>query len=209
MSSHDKPTVDLTHSRETTGRPDGPWASCAEPTDEELVDWYKRIGSQETLEALVKRHLRGVRSLVANMVLDEAVSDDLCQEVFLRALRGLAEFRGQAKFSTWLYRLALNVVYDYLARHKRTPVRYCGRLRESAERASSPDEAAMHSELESAVTEAVAALSPKLRAAIVLVCLEGRTVAEAATIEGCSRATMHWRMFHARRLLKRRLRMYL
>lgn len=60
MSSHDKPTVDPTYLRGATGRPDGPWPTCAEPTDEELVDWYKRTGSQETLEALVKRDLRGV-----------------------------------------------------------------------------------------------------------------------------------------------------
>lgn len=72
-----------------------------------------------------------------------------------------------------------------------------------------PDSEATGSELVSQVESAIAALSPKLRAAIVLTALQGLSAREASAIENCGEATMHWRVHEARKQLKHRLREYL
>ena len=180
-----------------------------ELTDEELVERYRRHGDRQAAELLLSRHLGAVRSMVGQLVLEEAAADDLCQEVFLRALRGLDGFTGRATFSTWLYRIALNTVYSYLRQRQRSGLQFCAQVPERPQRGGAPEQAALQRELEDEVTAALAALTPKLRAAIVLTCLHEHTIAEAAAIEGCTKATMYWRVFQARRLLERRLQKYL
>ena len=76
-------------------------------------------------------------------------------------------------------------------------------------RASTPDRLAMAGELNGAITAAIGSLSPALRAAVVLTTLQGLGVHEAAKIEGCTTATMYWRIHKARNILKKRLEKYL
>lgn len=175
-------------------------------SDEQLIAQYRVSGQNEPLEELVNRYLGKVRRLVYPMVLDAAHADDLTQEVFLRAVRGLGGFSGRSRFSTWLYRVAMNTVYGFLNRQGRSPVSFQGELADCPQAwTENPAAAAMHGELESAVEAALGELPPKLRAAIVLTAIEQFDVAEAAGIEGCNRATMYWRIHEARKRLKRRL----
>jgi DNA-directed RNA polymerase specialized sigma24 family protein len=74
---------------------------------------------------------------------------------------------------------------------------------------SSPDRAVLQAELSTEVETAVASLSPTLRGAVVLVCLQGFSSAEAAEIEDCSAATIHWRVHEGRQKLKRLLKEHL
>ena len=143
------------------------------------------------------------------MVLDESVADDLTQEVFLRALRSLSGFRHQASFSTWLCRVALNTTYSYLKAARNSPIRYCADLSEDRSREPSPEGRVLEAELDGQIRAALSELSPKLRAAIVLTSLEELDVKEAARIEGCTTATMYWRIHHARKKLRHRLRNWL
>ena len=169
---------------------------------------------RQYLDELVARYLGKVRGTVYAMVLDAALADDLTQEVFLRAIRGLAGFDGRAKFSTWLYRVAMNTTHSFLARRNRSPVTFHpdppdrppDRTHEAGQ---SPEGAAMECELDAAIRAALADLTPKLRAAIVLTTLEQKNATEAARIEGCSIATMYWRIHEARKQLKRRLERHL
>ena len=92
------------------------------PQDEDLIRSYRASGSESALNELVGRHIGQIRRLVFSMVLDDAVADDLTQDVFLRAIRGLASFDGRSQFSTWIYRVAMNTVYSHLDRHGRSPV---------------------------------------------------------------------------------------
>ena len=90
--------------------------------------------------------------MIYPMVLDTAAADDLAQEVFLKAFRGLAAFNGRADFSTWLYRLAMNTTYSFLARRKRSPID--GRIELPAAIPSPqarPEQVAMCAELQSAI----------------------------------------------------------
>jgi RNA polymerase sigma-70 factor (ECF subfamily) len=178
--------------------------------DEELIDCYRHSGQNQALEELVNRYLGKVRGIVYPMVLDPTLADDLTQEVFLRALRGLGGFDGRARFSTWLYRVTINAVHSFLARQRRSPVMFCAELPPCLPPpAELPDAAAMRAELETAIEAALRDLPPKLRAAIVLTVMEQLDVGEAARIEGCTRATMYWRIHEARKRLKQRLERYL
>ena len=144
------------------------------------------------------------------MVINDADVDDLTQEVFLRAIRNIARFRGESQFSTWLYRIAMNTTHDFLRRQNRPQPAPGEVLVDLADlRASTPDRLAMAGELNGAITAAVGSLPAALRAAVVLTMLQGLGVREASKIEGCTAATMYWRIHKARKILKKRLEEYL
>ena len=179
------------------------------PSDDQLLALLRESGQAGAAEDLIRRHLPRVNGLVYQMVLDESVADDLTQEVFLRALRNLSGFRHQASFSTWLCRVALNTTYSYLKAARNSPLRYCSDLPEDRSREPSPEGPVLEAELDGEIRAALSELSPKLRAAMVLTSLEGLNVKEAARIEGCTTATMYWRIHHARKKLRHRLKNWL
>src|SRR3954468_16243140 len=90
-------------------------------TDEELVD-RSRSGDAESFNQLISRWERPIYALAYRVIGREEDARDVTQETFLRAFRGLAAFKGQAKFSSWLYRIALNLCRDWVRRQRRTPV---------------------------------------------------------------------------------------
>jgi len=148
--------------------------------------------------------------MISQMVLNDADADDLTQEVFLRAIRGISGFQGRSQLSTWLYRIAMNTVHNFLRRQNRRQPAPGEVLEDRADlRASTPERLAMAGELNNAITAAVGSLPPALRAAVVLTILQGLRVREAAKIEGCTAATMYWRIHKARKVLKKRLEEYL
>ena len=178
--------------------------------DSELIDSYRATGCRKSLDELARRYLSRIRNIVYQMVLDNEAADDLTQEVMLRALRGLANFNGQAAFSTWIYRIAMNTVYSFLARRRQSPLRYPGELPEPIDDSTgSPEQAAMQAELDGRIAQALDGLSPKLRAAIVLTTLHHWSPSEAAKIEGCSTGTMYWRIHEAREQLQGQLTTWL
>ena len=179
-------------------------------SDEQLVACYRDSGQRGALDELTKRHLGRVRAMIYPMVLDGTLADDLTQEVFLRAFRGLARFNGRSQFSTWLYRVAMNTANGFLGRQRRSPIDFRVKLPDDcASRGREPESRAMDIELQAAIEAALSDLPPKLRTAIVLVTLDHVDVAEAARIEGCTRPTMYWRLYEARKRLKRRLKSHL
>lgn len=187
-------------------RPD---TRAGEPTDEQLVERCQNSGCPQAANELVRRHLRRVRAVIFPMVLDHSVADDLAQETFLRAWRGLGGFRAEARFSTWLTRIAWNVVQDEVLRRERSAIVVADSTEIAIAVTGRPDDAVLHRELDQQITAALASLSAKLRAAIVLTGLQQLSPDEAAELEGCSVATMYWRIHEARRLLEQRLAGYL
>ncbi len=179
-------------------------------SDDELVAAFRQSGCRHSLDELVSRHIPKVRGLVFQMVLDDSVADDLTQEVFLRGCRGLTGFNGKSQFSTWIFRIAMNTTYSYLTRRDRSPVEFHADVPERFEVGTAgPEQAVVQAEFEDEVAAALSELSPKLRAAIVLVSLQQLGVSKSASIEGCSTATMYWRIHEARKQLKHRLRKHL
>lgn len=178
--------------------------------DKQLIELFRDNGRQDAIDELMRRHLHRVRSTVFQMVHNDSEADDVTQEVFLRAIRGVDSFDCRAEFSTWLYRVTMNTTYSFLKRRSRSPIDFRAELQDPITSAdSSPDRAVLQAELSTEVETAVASLSPTLRGAIVLVCLQGFSPAEAAEIEGCSPDTIHWRIHEGRRKLKRLLKEHL
>ena len=101
----------------------GPKESALLPTtctDEELVARSAR-GDADSFNLLITRWERPIYALAYRVVGHEQDARDVCQETFLRAFRALRAFRGQAKFSSWLYRIALNLCRDWIRRQRRAP----------------------------------------------------------------------------------------
>src|SRR6185369_13027108 len=88
-------------------------------TDEELVAKAIR-GDNESFDVLIRRWERPIYALAYRTIGREEDARDICQDTFLRAFRALPGFRGQAKFSSWLYRIALNLCRDWIRRERRT-----------------------------------------------------------------------------------------
>lgn len=86
-------------------------------TDRELVERYQN-GEKSVFDELVKRHYAGTFSLFMRMARDEMLADDLSQETYLRVYRGLDRFRNESEFTTWLYRISVNVANSYFRKEK-------------------------------------------------------------------------------------------
>lgn len=181
----------------------------ATTSDEELVAQYRDSHADSALEELVIRHVPKVRAMIFQMVLDDNAADDLTQEALLRAVRAIGSFEGRSQFGTWLCRIAMNVAHSYLERQQRSPVVFQAQLTGQDHGTIAPDREATRNELLAQIEVAIAGLSPKLRAAIVLTALQGLTAREASAIENCCESTMHWRVHEARKQLKHRLKEHL
>ncbi len=132
-----------------------------------------------------------------------ADSEDLAQEAFLRAYEQLGTFRGSAKFSTWLYRIALNTCLNWRqgeARRSRLQAEAAEDLRARGDGIELPG-----IKDTGEVQAALMKLPAKQRAAIILTIYDGMNHAEAAQVLGCSETTVSWRVFAAKRKLKRQL----
>src|SRR5438132_5334250 len=90
-------------------------------SDEELVA-RSRGGDVDSFNQLVTRWQRPIYALAYRVIGREEDARDVCQETFLRAFRALGGFKGQAKFSSWLYRITLNLCRDWIRRERRTPI---------------------------------------------------------------------------------------
>jgi RNA polymerase sigma-70 factor (ECF subfamily) len=176
-------------------------------TDSELISAFQCSSDPSLLDDLVRRHIGRVRAIIYPMVLDDAVADDLTQDTFVRAVRGLRSFRQDSEFSTWLYAIAMNCVRTFLARRPRpvAPIDVNMELTTNER----PEKVAIGQELSEAIRRSIEQLSPKLRSAVVLISLNGLNATQAAAVEGCTVATMHSRLHEAREQLKRLLKGHL
>ena len=142
------------------------------------------------------------------LVLDRDEADELTQEVFVSVLKNLDGFRGDAAFSTWLHRIAVNTARQAARRSRSRPVVRnqavveIGAIRDSNGDASAPEADLIRSEQRDSVQRAMKKLSLPLRTAVVLTVMQGMSAIEAASIEGCPVGTMYWRIHEARRLLR-------
>ena len=175
-----------------------------------------QAGATDAFDLLVERHRSRMFHLACRLVGPED-ADDVTQEVFIAAYRSLRGFRGQARFSTWLYRIALNVcsraVKSRTLRSSRLPAAQSAGedLQEEPEipdTTHDPERLALRVELQEHVRQAIAALPEKHRTVIVLRDLQQLSYQEIAEIAGCPVGTVRSRLHHATAGLARRLRPY-
>jgi RNA polymerase sigma-70 factor, ECF subfamily len=179
-------------------------------TDEELV--ARSIGGDsESFNELVLRWERPIYALAYRTIGREEDARDVCQETFLRAFRALPGFRGQAKFSSWLYRIALNLCRDWIRRERRAPIVQppedvdVMELAAASEPSESIEDLVARKDLSRAVERAMALLPDEQRTAIVLKEYHGLTFQEIAELLGCPLSTVKTRLYQGLTVLRREL----
>jgi len=174
-------------------------------TDSELIREFERTGDPARLNTLVGRHIGRVRGMIYAMVLNDADANDLTQEVFLKAVSNIGRFRGSARFSTWLHRIAMNTTRNFIRKKGRDRLVLGDTDPDRPDPAPRPGERLMAGEEEQLLTRALAALPPRLRSAFSLVVLQDMPAREAARVERCFLSTMYRRVDAARKALRHAL----
>jgi RNA polymerase sigma-70 factor (ECF subfamily) len=179
-------------------------------TDEELVA-RSVDGDAESFNQLIRRWERPIYALAYRVLGREEDARDVCQDTFLRAFRALGGFKGQAKFSSWLYRIALNLCRDWMRRQRRAPTVQMPEDVDVAEFAAAhgPTESiealVARRELGRAVAVAMATLPEEQRTAIVLKEYHGLTFQEIADLQGCPLSTVKTRLYQGLSVVRRQL----
>ena len=179
-------------------------------TDEELV--AKSIGGDaESFNQLILRWERPIYALAYRTIGREEDARDVCQETFLRAFRALPGFRGQAKFSSWIYRIALNLCRDWARRERRTPVVQPPEnidlieLAAATGPADSIEDLVARRDLMRAVEAVMSTLPEEQRTAIILKEYHGLTFQEIADLVGCPLSTVKTRLYQGLTVVRRQL----
>ena len=183
-----------------TRAPDRP-----EDPDLEAVSRARR-GEVGAFDELVRRYEHRIVNFVRTQVSKKVDAEDVAQEVFIRAYRGLKTFKGQSAFKTWLYQIATNTARTHLERHGRRKEDAAGTL--SDEGPDSPPPAASGEDLEAQVLlrdrldRALAALPEDQRQIVVLRDVEGFEYKEIAAMLSIPIGTVESRIFRARARLR-------
>lgn len=191
----------------------------AAPDNSDLMLVERTVaGDQRAFELLVIKYQRRIQRLIGRMVRDVDLVEDIAQETFIRAYRALHQFRGDAQFYTWLYRIAVNTAKKALMDLKRDPT-----ISEAAWRGSddedetsrpgnepttdeTPESQLAAKEIAAVVNAAMEALSPDLREAVILREIEGLSYEEIAAAMNCPIGTVRSRIFRAREAVSARVR---
>lgn len=187
--------------------------SETETPDEIVLVKSAQNGDLDAFNSLISLHRGKIFAMIQNMLHNQADAWDLTQEVFIKAWRALPKFEARAKFSTWLYRIAHNVVYDWMRKKKITSagefddaILTDASIEPSARttpRASvAPDTALVNSELAVKINAAMEKISPEHRQVITLREIEGYDYKEIADIMESSIGTVMSRLFYARKKLQ-------
>lgn len=180
-----------------------------ETTDAELVERVL-LGETEVFGILVRRWERPIYSLAVRMLGRDEDAYDICQETFLSAFRNLNSFRGEAKFSSWLYRIAINCCHSRLRKHSEKSNTSIDEQVEEHGLEPSDHRVDLHDELyrrEAAdlVRKALAALPPEMRQVIVMKEYEGLKFHEIADILGVPVSTVKTRLYTGLTYMRKRL----
>src|SRR5262245_19912208 len=180
-------------------------------TDEELVA-RATAGDQDSFNQLVARWEHPIYALAFRTLVREEDARDVVQEAFLRAYRGLRGFKGQAKFSSWLYRITLNLCRDSMRRERRAPIVQVPDGTDPIDLADaqvSPTESVedlvARREMSQAESRAMAELPEEQRTAILLKEYHGLTFQEIADTLNCPLSTVKTRLYQGLSVLRRRL----
>ncbi len=182
-------------------------------TDLELV---RRVqaGDKKAFDILVLKYQQKVINLVNRYMHDQDLSMDVAQEAFIKAYRGLKNFRGDSAFYTWLYRIAINTAKNHLvSKSRRMPAtdidaqeaeQYEGA--DALRHIDSPEHEILKEEIHRTIMAAIDALPEDLRTAITLRELEGLSYEDIAITMDCPIGTVRSRIFRAREAIEKELK---
>ena len=184
----------------------------SEQLDEELVLRVQR-GDKSAYDYLVIKYQHRIIQLVNRYIKDPSEAQDVAQEAFIKAYRALADFRGEAAFFTWLYRIAINTAKNYLLSRSRRSANYQVDIQdaEALENApqlqglETPERELLNQEIIDAINASIEELPEDMRTAIVLREFEGMSYEEIAEAMDCPVGTVRSRIFRAREAIDNKL----
>jgi len=174
-----------------------------------------REGDKHAYGLLVEKYRRKLLRLLSRMIRDPDEVEDVAQETFIKAYRALPQFRGDAAFYTWLYRIAVNTAKNHLATRGRSMPTLSEQAMDEeddpedrlmTQDISTPESELLSKQVAYAVNEAVQALPVELRQAITLREIEGMSYEEIAEAMACPIGTVRSRIFRAREAIAAKLR---
>jgi RNA polymerase sigma-70 factor, ECF subfamily len=160
--------------------------------EDRLIDLAK-AGDREALQALYERHAARVLAITRRLVEDDSLAEDLAQEAWIRAFKGLATYRSDARFSSWLYRVAVNTALRGRHQFRRRQARVIEM--ENVPPPSAPQPPPL---LRLRLEDALGRLAPGMRRVLVLHDVEGYTHREIADFLGISEGTSKSQLYKAR-----------
>lgn len=165
----------------------------------------------DSFNQLVIRWERPIYALAYRVIGREEDARDVVQETFLRAFRSIGGFKGQAKFSSWIYRIALNLCRDWIRKQRRTPVLQAPEGVDVIEMAAdtgpteSVEEVIGRKAMSEVVARAMKVLPEEQRTAIILKEYQGLTFQEIADLQGCPLSTVKTRLYQGLLVVRREL----
>lgn len=197
--------------------PDKPPTSVSSGDSDALLVEKTVAGDPKAFELLVIKYERRIQRLIGRMVRDVDLVEDIAQETFIRAYRALAQFRGDAQFYTWLYRIAVNTAKKFLMDLKRNPTvsensfksiddDETSRVENELTSPETPESVLASKEIAEMVNSAMDALPDELRQAITLREIEGLTYEEIAEAMSCPIGTVRSRIFRAREAISLKIK---
>ena len=193
-----------------------PVAEKAPDSDAMLVE-RTVAGDQKAFELLVLKYQRRIQRLIGRMVRDVDLVEDIAQETFIRAYRALGQFRGEAQFYTWLYRIAVNTAKKALMDLKRNPTvsenayksdddDETSRVENELTSFETPEAVLASKEIANIINDAMRQLPEELREAITLREIEGLSYEEISEAMNCPIGTVRSRIFRAREAISEKVR---
>ena len=198
--------------------PDATLLQAGKPVDADAMLVERAVaGDEKAFELLVIKYQRRIQRLIGRMVRDVDLVEDIAQETFIRAYRALAQFRGDAQFYTWLYRIAVNTAKKALMDLKRNPTvsenffksgddDETSFLENELISSETPDAVLASKEIAEMVNAAMEALPEELRQAITLREIEGLSYEEISDAMNCPIGTVRSRIFRAREAISEKVK---
>jgi RNA polymerase sigma-70 factor (ECF subfamily) len=195
----------------------------AEPADEanaQDLRWMAEIKNGDTgaLQALIECHQHRIIGTVAKMLGDESDAEDIAQQVFIRVWKNAGRYEPTAKFTTWLYKITRNLVFNELRRRKRHPAQSLDRpfdadderpLQAPDPHAKTPDRTLLDDEMQAAIQSAIDELPETQRLAVILRRYDDISYEEIGEILDLTVPAVKSVLFRARTELREKLRKYL
>ena len=192
----------------------------ADASNQEDLEWLERFqsGNVRAFDFFVRKYQRRLYAILYNMTSCKEDAADLLQETFVKAFRALGNFKGQSRFYTWLYRIAINTALNFLESHKK---RSAFRLESWSDEGKvadflmidksvlAGDRSILLNELKEKLNESLQKLSSIHRTVVILFEIEGMSHAEIAKTLHCSEGTVRSRLHYAKEQLKQFLSDYL
>ena len=197
---------------------DPPPLPAEKATDSDAILVERTVaGDQKAFELLVIKYQRRIQRLIGRMVRDVDLVEDIAQETFIRAYRALAQFRGEAQFYTWLYRIAVNTAKKALMDLNRDPTvsensfksaddDETSPLENELTSSETPDAVLASKEIAQIINTAMDALPNELRQAITLREIEGLSYEEISEAMNCPIGTVRSRIFRAREAISEKVK---